>query len=310
MTIHPNNMSIKKSIVTIGVFDGVHIGHQAVIKKVVQRARAIGAASVTITFDPHPMTVLSPGHFVPSLISLKHRIRLIKDLGIDKVQVINFDKRIAKISPEKFIKDIVAGRSNAKEIFVGEDFCFGKGAGADIKALELIGGEAGLKVHTVKAVKRAGRVVSSSEIRRLIIVGRIKDASDLLGRPFSILGTVVSGAKLARILGYPTANINPHHEAMPPGGVYAVKVRFGKRLFKGVMNIGVRPTFYDHGRDAEPSIEVHIFGFHGDIYGKDLEIVFVKRIRAEKKFNTIDSLIEQVRRDEKTAKRLLSLPSP
>ena len=299
-------MSIKRSVVTIGVFDGVHIGHQAVIKKVVQRARAIGAISVTITFDPHPMTVLSPGHFVPSLISLKHRIRIIKDLGIDKVQVINFDKRIAKMSPEKFVKDIVAGRLNAKEIFVGEDFCFSKAAGADIKALKRIGGPAGLKVYSVKAVKRDGQVISSSEIRRLVVAGRIKEASELLGRPFSILGTVVSGAKLARVLGYPTANINPHHEAMPPSGVYAVKVKLNKRLFNGVMNIGVRPTFYDHGMEPEPSIEVHIFGFHGNIYGKDLEIVFVKRIRAEKKFNTIDSLIEQVRKDEKAAKRLLS----
>ena len=296
----------KYSIVTIGVFDGVHIGHQAVIKKVVHRARAIGAISVTITFDPHPMTVLSPGHFVPRLISLKHRVRLIKDLGIDKVQVINFDKRIANMPPEKFVKDIVAGRLNAKEIFVGEDFCFGRHAGADIKELKRIGEMAGLKVHPVKAVKRDGRIISSSEIRRLVVAGKIKEASDLLGRPFSILGTVVSGAKLARVLGYPTANINPHHEAIPPSGVYAVKVKLDKKLLKGVMNIGVRPTFYDHGRDTEPSIEVHIFSFHGSVYGRDLEIIFVKRMRAEKKFNTIDSLIEQVRKDEKAAKRLLS----
>ena len=111
---------------------------------------------------------------------------------------------------------------------------------------------------------------------------------------------------MARLLGYPTANINPHHEAIPPCGVYAVKVKFNKKLFKGVMNIGVRPTFYDHGRDTEPSIEVHIFSFHGSVYGRDLEIIFVKRMRAEKKFNTIDSLIEQVRKDEKAARRLLS----
>ncbi len=291
---------------TIGVFDGVHIGHQAVIKKIVQRARAIGAISITITFDPHPMTVLSPGHFVPSLISLKHRIRLIKALGVDKVQVIGFDKRIAKMPPEKFIKDVVIKKLNAKEIFVGEDFCFGSGARADAKALKEIGRAYGLKVSIVKDAKKGGVIVSSSIIRKFVIKGEIDMASRLLGRPYSILGTVVGGAKLARVLGYPTANLNPHHEAVSPSGVYAVKVRFDGKLFKGIINIGVKPTFYDHGHDKEPSIEVHIFGFHGSIYGKDLEILFVKRIRAEKKFNTIDSLIEQVRKDEKAAKRLLS----
>ncbi|MCX5667493.1 MAG: riboflavin biosynthesis protein RibF, partial [Candidatus Omnitrophica bacterium] len=263
-----------------------------------------------VTFDPHPLKVLGADHLVPSLMSLKHRVNAIKGLGVDKVIVMKFDKRLSEMEPGGFIKNVIQKELNAQEIFVGEDFCFGKAAGADIKALKRIGGTAGLKVYSVKAVKRDGQVISSSEIRRLVVAGGIKEASELLGRPFSILGTVVSGAKLARVLGYPTANINPHHEAMPPSGVYAVKVKLGKKLFKGVMNIGVRPTFYDHGMEPEPSIEVHIFGFHGSIYGKDLEIVFVKRMRAEKKFNTIDSLIEQVRTDEKSAKRLLSLKDP
>jgi riboflavin kinase/FMN adenylyltransferase len=297
---------MKKSVVTIGVFDGVHIGHRAVIKNVVGRAKAVGAMSIVVTFDPHPLKVLGAGHLALSLMSLKHRVNAIKGLGVDKVIVMKFDKRLSGMEPGGFIKNVIQKELNAQEIFVGEDFCFGRHAGADIKALKRIGGTAGLRVHPVKAVKRNGQVISSSEIRRLVVSGRIKDASKLLGRPFSILGTVVSGAKLARVLGYPTANINPHHEAMPPSGVYAVKVKLNKKLLKGVMNIGVRPTFYDHGRDVEPSIEVHIFGFHGSIYGRDMEILFVKRIRAEKKFNTIDSLIEQVRKDEKSAKRLLA----
>jgi riboflavin kinase/FMN adenylyltransferase len=297
---------MKKSVVTIGVFDGVHIGHRAVIKNVVGRAKAVGAMSIVVTFDPHPLKVLGAGHLALSLMSLKHRVNAIKGLGVDKVIVMKFDKRLSGMEPGVFIKNVIRKELKAIEIFVGEDFCFGRHAGADIKALKRIGGTAGLRVHPVKAVKRNGQVISSSEIRRLVVSGRIKDASKLLGRPFSILGTVVSGAKLARVLGYPTANINPHHEAMPPSGVYAVKVKLNKKLLKGVMNIGVRPTFYDHGRDVEPSIEVHIFGFHGSIYGRDMEILFVKRIRAEKKFNTIDSLIEQVRKDEKSAKRLLA----
>ncbi len=301
---------MKKSVVTIGVFDGVHTGHRAVIKKTVDRARAVGAVSIVVTFDPHPLKVLGASDLAPSLMSLKHRVNTIKALGADKVIVMRFDKRLSAMEPGVFIKSIIRKGLNAGEIFVGEDFCFGKGALADIEALERFGRESGLIVHSVKAVKRSGRVISSSQIRRLIVSGRIKEASALLGRPFSVLGTVVSGAKLARALGYPTANINPHHEAMPPSGVYAVRVKLGGKLFKGVMNIGVRPTFYDHGRDIEPSIEVHIFGFHGGIYGKDLEIIFVKRMRAEKKFNTIDSLIEQVRKDENAAKRLLSYSTP
>jgi len=296
----------KSSIVTIGVFDGVHMGHQAVIKKVVSRAKAMGIISIVVTFDPHPMKILRGESLAPSLISLKHRVSLIKDMGVDRVIVMKFDKALSMIKPGDFIKNIIMAELKAKEIFVGGDFCFGRGAIADIEALKEIGKITGIKVRRVKAVKKRSRVVSSSEIRRLVVNGKIRDASKLLGRPFSILGTVISGAKLARSLGYPTANINPHHEVMPPSGVYAVRVKLNGKLFSGVMNIGTRPTFYDHGRDVEPSIEVHIFGFHGSIYGKDLEIVFVNRIRAEKKFKTTDSLIEQVKKDVKTAKRLLS----
>ncbi|MDO8536501.1 MAG: bifunctional riboflavin kinase/FAD synthetase [Candidatus Omnitrophota bacterium] len=296
----------KHSIVTIGVFDGVHIGHRAVIKKIVDRAKAVDAVSVVVTFDPHPIKVLGQGRLVPSLMSLKHRVNTIKGMGVGRVIVMKFDKRLSVMKPDSFIKNVIRKKLNGREIFVGEDFCFGKGAGADINALKRIADKYGLKVHAVKAVRINKKVISSSEIRSLIVSGKIKEASKLLGRPFSILGTVVPGAKLARALGYPTANINPHHEAMPPSGVYAVRVRFNKKTFRGVMNIGVRPTFYDYGKDIEPSIEVHIFGFHGNIYGKDLEIVFVDRMRAEKKFNTIDSLIEQVKKDEKVALRLLS----
>jgi len=299
-------MKTKNSVVTVGVFDGVHIGHRAVIKKVVSRAKMVGAVSIVVTFDPHPLKVLRGKRLALSLISLRHRVKLIKDMGVDKVIIMKFDKILSRMRPDDFIKNIIARKLKAKEIFVGEDFCFGRGAAADIGALKDIGKVAGLKVRLVKAVKNSSGIISSSEIRKLVTSGKISDASKFLGRPLSILGSVVSGAKLARSLGYPTANVNPHHEAIPPSGVYAVKVRFNEKFFKGVVNIGIRPTFYDHGKDVEPSIEVHIFDFHGNIYGKDLEIIFVKRIRAEKKFKTIDSLIEQVRKDKKTAKRLLA----
>ena len=268
-------------------------------------AKAIGAKSVVVTFDPHPLKVLSPGHFVPSLISVKHRVKLIKELGIDRVIVMSFNKKTALMPAEKFIKDIVIKNLNAKEIFVGEDFCFGKNAAGHAQTLKSIGKKEGIKVNIVQHVKKEGLVVSSSLIRKLIVSGQIDKASRLLGRAYSILGTVVGGSKLARKLGYPTANINPHHEAIPPSGVYAVRVRFKERLFNGVMNIGVRPTFYSCGRDEEPSVEVHIFDFSSRIYGKDLEILFVKKLRDEKKFKTIDSLIEQIKNDEALARKVL-----
>lgn len=294
------------SVVTIGVFDGVHIGHKAIIKKVAMRAKMIGLKSVVVTFDPHPLKVLRPRHFVPSLISLKHRVKLIKDIGIDNVLVMKFSKKIASMPPEKFVNDIIIRRLNAKEIFVGEDFCFGKGAKGHVDILKAIGRMKGLKVNVIQHVKKERVIVSSSLIRRLVVNGQIDKVSRLLGRQYSILGTVVGGSKLARLLGYPTANINPHHEAIPPGGVYAVKVRFKKKLFKGIVNIGVRPTFYDHGRDEEPSIEAHIFDFGYRIYGLDLEILFVKKLRNEKKFKTIDSLVEQIKKDERIARRCLA----
>lgn len=298
-------MKTRGSVVTVGVFDGLHVGHAAIIKKVVMRAKKTGAKSIVVTFNPHPLKVLSRRHFVPSLISLKHRIRLMKNIGIDKVLVMNFTKKLANILPEKFVEDILTKKLNAKEIFIGEDFCFGKNAQADAKTLKAIGKKVGLKVNIIRHVKIEGAVVSSSLIRKLVVSGLIDKASRLLGRPYTILGTVVSGSKLGRKLGYPTANINPHHEAVPPSGVYAVKVRFNGKIYKGVMNIGIRPTFYDHGHDKEPAIEVHIFNFHEKVYGMDLEIVFVRKLRDEKKFKKIDSLIEQIKKDEKAAQAVL-----
>jgi riboflavin kinase/FMN adenylyltransferase len=298
-------MSCRGPVVTIGVFDGVHIGHRAVIKEAIRLARARRLKSVVVTFDPHPLKVIRHVKAAPSLISLEHRIALLKALGADSVQVIKFDRKMASMSAERFVNDILVKRLDASMIVVGEDFCLGKGASCDTRCLERIAGKYSIGVKAVRHLKKNGRVVSSTAIRRLVVAGNIAGASSLLGRPFSIFGTVVSGAKLARSLGYPTANINPHHEAIPPSGVYAVKVTLGGRGYNGVLNIGVKPTFYDHGRDKEPLIEAHIFGFRKRIYGRNLEITFVRRLRAERKFKTIDSLISQIKRDEREARRIL-----
>ena len=292
------------SVATIGVFDGVHRGHRAVIKKVVDRARALGTKSVVVTFDPHPSKVLRRGLGAPSLISLEHRIKLIEELGVDILVVLAFTDELARYSPEKFVKRVLVNGLGVKEIYVGENFSFGRGAAADAERLALIAGDISAKVRPVRPVKIGGDVASSSLVRKLILSGRIGMARRVLGRPVAILGTVVPGSRLARGLGYPTANINPHHEVIPPRGVYAVNIRYDGKSLGGVLNIGWKPTFFSP-RDMEPTIEVHIFGFRRKIYGRVLEILFVKKIRNETRFKGRETLVRQIRRDVAAARRIL-----
>ena len=292
------------SIVTIGVFDGVHRGHARVIDAAVKRARALGVKSIVVTFDPHPAKVVRPSSKVPSLISLDHRIRLIGDMTPDILIVLSFTKAFAALTDKEFAGKILAAKAGAKEVYIGDNFYFGKHARSGARELRGLGERFGFKVHVVKALKMGRLRISSSLIRHLIKEGRLHDAARFLGRPVSVLGTVVGGANLARELGYPTANLNPHHEVVPPSGVYAVLVRYKDRLYKGILNIGVRPTFYA-SRDREPAIEVHIFGFNGDIYGKDLEVYFIRKIRQERQFKGQESLVRQIKKDEKAVLAIL-----
>ncbi len=294
----------KGSVVTIGVFDGLHIGHREIIEMVVRRAKKLNLKSVALTFDPHPLKVLHLSSWIPSLLSLNHRIKLIDQLGIDLLVVVNFTKTISNLSPEEFVKEILISKIGAKEIYVGENFYFGKGAKAGVKTLGSLARRFGFRMKIVKPITIGKDIVSSSLIRKLITNGDIAKASKFLDRPVSILGTVISGSRLARVLGYPTANINPHHEAIPPSGVYAVLVRLKNRLFKGVLNIGRRPTFYGP-RDKEPTIEVHIFDFDERIYDKEIEILFIKKLRDEAKFKDRDALVNQIRKDEALARAIL-----
>jgi riboflavin kinase/FMN adenylyltransferase len=291
------------SVVTIGVFDGLHIGHREIIRKVVTAARKTKLTSVVITFDPHPMKVLKPRLKVPSLISLKHRIKLIETLGVDILAVVKFTRSFSKISSEKFVKNILVGKFRMKQIYLGENFYFGNGAKAGAGILRKLSRNYGFRVTTVRPVRAGGHIASSSLIREFILQGKLHEAAGLLGRPVSVLGTVVKGSGIARGLGCPTANINPHHEAIPPRGVYAVMTRLGKRELRGVLNIGFRPTFYS-SRDEEPTVEVHIFGFKGNLYNKDIEVYFVKKIRDEVKFKSKAALIERIKKDMETARRI------
>ena len=296
--------STKGSVVTIGVFDGVHVGHREIIDKVVASARKLKAASVVITFNPHPAKVLRTNCNIPSLISLNHRIRLIEALGVDILVVVKFTRSFSKMSPGKFIKNILVDKLHVKQIYVGENFYFGKGAEAGAEILRRFSSRYAFKVTAVKPVKMLGHIVSSSLIRKSILNGRLYKAANLLGRSVSVFGTVVKGSGIAQGLGCPTANINPHHEVIPPRGVYAVRARFGNKKFGGIVNIGFRPTFYSP-RDEEPTIEVHIFGYTGNLYDKDIEIYFVKKIRDERKFRSKAMLIRQIEKDIREARSAL-----
>lgn len=297
--------NIKGSIVTIGVFDGVHIGHRKVISHVVSRAKELGLKSVLVTFDPHPVKVLTPHIKVPSIMSLEHRIDVIKGMGIDIVLVLRFTKSIARISPEKFVSRILKEKLGMREIYIGENFFFGKGALAGPETLQKLSEKLGFKAHAFKPVKKNGKVVSSSLIRGLIIKGDIRGAASLLGRHVSILGTVVHGAKRGRLLGFRTANLNPHHEAIPPTAVYAMRARLDKKTYDGVLNIGTRPTFHRYSHELESTIEAHLFGFNKDIYGKDMEVIFIKKMRDQFKFNDRTGLMGQIAKDVANARTAL-----
>ena len=299
-----SNAHLKRFFVTMGVFDGVHCAHQKIIKTMVKKAKGKRLSTILITFDPHPANILKRSAKVPLLISLKHRLRLLNELGLDYVIVLRFTKRLSHMNARDFIKNTLS-KIHIDEIIVGRNFFFGRYKKGRFKDLKKFSAFYGYRVSTIDALKSSGRVISSTWIRNLILKGNLKKASSLLSRPVAVLGTVIKGHKRGRIIGYPTANINPHHEAIPPSGVYAVKIILYNRVYKGILNIGVKPTFKKSPGDRESTIEVHIFNFNKYIYGKDLEITFVKRIRREKKFKDMFHLKKRIRQDEKLARRML-----
>lgn len=292
-----------RAVAAVGVFDGLHRGHSRILRAAVEKARRIKGASIALTFDPHPQRE-------ESLYSLKHRLRLIAGLGIDVCVVAGFTRSFSRLSPDDFVKNIILKRIGARHLYVGSNFRFGREAKGDYRTLEKLAKEHrfGLKLFRVIGINR--RPVSSTFIRRLIKKGDFPGAQKLLGRPVSILGTVVRGSFLGRRLGFATANINPHHEVIPPSGIYAVRALFQGRTFPGICYIGGKPTFI--GRRSKVKgrrlvhIEAHIFNFQRNIYGRDLEIQFIKKIREEKKFASPQELSCQVKMDIRRTKKILS----
>ncbi|MFH1782704.1 MAG: bifunctional riboflavin kinase/FAD synthetase [Candidatus Omnitrophota bacterium] len=290
----------KKVCVSIGIFDGVHLGHQKILKKLVKVTKELDAKSLVITFYPHPRKVLDPDITIPFLTSIEHKKNIIEKIGIDYFLALKFTKGLARMDAVQFIEHILLKHFNLKGMVVGKDFLFGNKKKGDFSLLKKIGKSCSFIVYGIDDVKKNKRYVSSTRIRKLIEKGTLKDAEILLGRKVTVFGTVVKGRRVGRDLGFPTANINPHHESIPPSGVYAVDVLLNKSLYRGVLNIGTRPTFM---KDIEPTIELHILDFKKNVYGKDVEIMFIKKLRNELRFKNAEALKTQIKKDISHAKQ-------
>lgn len=289
-------------VLTIGNFDGVHIGHQKIFRSVVARAKAMGGTALAMTFDPHPLKVIAPERGVRILTPFPEKARLMEFYGIDVIVCIPFTREFANTTPEDFIRKVIVDAVGAREVIVGHSYAFGKGKKGSTGLLRRRSRKYGFTFRVVRYAKLYGEVVSSSRIRSLLARGRVCESSWLLGRPYMIEGKVIRGAgRGGKLLNIPTANIESPYELLPKEGVYAVKVRLGGRVFDGAANIGRNPTF----GDQPMSYEIHLFDFSENILGKELRVYFVDRLRDEKTFADIKTLHDQIVRDIERAKDVL-----
>jgi len=290
-----DNADIQRpTVVTLGVFDGLHLGHQQIMRTVVERARVVCAVPTAITFDPHPRAVLHPDSAPPLLQTLDQRLANFEVLGIEQAIVIRFDKAFATIDAESFIRKILYERLHCKEVHIGKDFAFGRGRQGNIGLLRKVGAELGFVADEVPEVQFRGRRISSSVIRELLATGNVNLARRMLGRPYGVEGVIERGARRGHTIGFPTANLRPVNRVIPRYGVYATATLWDGVWRQSITNIGVRPTF-EH--TAEPSIETYIFDFDEDIYGDVIRVRFIYRIRDERKFNGPEELKLQISKD-------------
>jgi riboflavin kinase/FMN adenylyltransferase len=287
----------------IGVFDGVHRGHQTVISTSAQHARSANGTPVVVTFDPHPMKVLRPMEAPHLLTATQHKIRLIRDLGVRHLLVIKFDKAFAATPPEDFVQQLVTHSKPLREICVGHEWSFGKGRRGNLALLRKLGAEFDFEVVGIPAVTlRNGELVSSTAIRHAIEAGDLAKAAEMLGREYTILGTVVRGEHLGKKIGFPTANLSAHSEQFPPNGVYFAQATLNGIIHAGVVNLGYRPTVSSD--KAERVLEIYLLDFDHNIYGKDIEVRFVRYLRPEQKFENLDALVRQIALDVQQARKL------
>jgi riboflavin kinase / FMN adenylyltransferase len=284
----------RPSVVTLGVFDGLHLGHQLIMQTVVERARAVSAVPTVITFEPHPRALLHPESAPPLLQTFDQKIEALGALGIEQTIVINFNMNFAQTRAEGFLRDVIVDRLHASEVYLGCGFAFGHGREGNIDLLRTVSKSLGFFADEVPELRLRGRRVSSSRIRELLMEGRVGIARRMLGRPYGVEGRVVRGAERGRILGFPTANLHPQNRVIPRHGVYVTATLIGDQWRRSVTNIGTKPTF---GEDNASSVETFVMNWSGDLYGDVLRVRFLHRLRAEKKFSSVDELKSQIKSD-------------
>ena len=294
-------------VVALGNFDGVHLGHQVVVRRVVEEARSRGMRAVAVTFDPHPRAILRPGSEPKLLTVLEVREELLLGCGVDEVRVLRFDLELSKKRPGDFVREVLVGELGAGVVVVGENFRFGYKASGDVKDLDRhmrdAGGEAyAVPTYVLGEAAGSGEAINSTRIRMLLHDGEAREAARLLGRPYSLRGVVVEGDKRGHALGFPTANVLPGAVALVPGrGVYAGHVRVGEERYGACTNVGVAPTF----ERRESRVEAYLLDYEGDLYGEVIDVTFEERLRPEKQFSSVYELKEQIARDVAEARRVV-----
>ena len=295
-----DNASITRpTVLTLGVFDGLHLGHQLIMKTLVERAQAIGAVPTVITFEPHPRAVLHPDSAPPLLQTFDQKIEALGVLGIEQTIIIHFDKEFAQLRAEEFLRDVLSDRLHAKEVYLGRGFAFGHNREGNIELLRKVSNDLGFFADEVPEVRLRGRRIGSTRIRELLLQGRVNLARRMLGRPYGVEGRVVRGAERGAMIGFPTANLHPQNRVIPLNGVYVSATLIGGQWRRSVTNIGTRPTFE---KAAETSVETFVIDWTGNLYGDVVRIRFLHRLRDERKFSSVDELKRQIQTDVEHAR--------
>lgn len=294
---HANELNAggKKVCLAIGFFDGVHLGHQQIIRQTIAGARQHDALALVLTFDRHPDAIVAPDRVPPLIYSLPQKLRAIESLGADTVLLIHFDEEFSRQTGEKFIRRLARDIGQIQSLCVGADFVFGHQRSGNVALLKKLGSEIGFGVHGLAAVSLDGQIVSSTRIRDLIRAGDLDTVGQMMGRPYGISGRVVKGDRLGQQLGFPTANLDTTGLALPPNGVYAGLAKVGGKAYRAAINIGFRPTVDSKAQALR--VESHLLDFSGDIYDKELEIEIGDKLREEKRFGSATELREQIARD-------------
>jgi len=295
---HLNRLFVNP-VITLGNFDGVHLGHQKIFERLKEEALKIRGEAVVITFEPHPLQVLSPKRCPPLLTPFRKKMMLIENSGIETVLCIEFSSAFAEMSPLEFVRNVLVEKVNAKKIIVGYNYHFGRGKSGDVETLKNICKRFGVEVEVIEGLTVDRMIVSSSRIRELIRDGEVEKASKLLGRDYPIIAKVVEGSRRGHTLGFPTANLEISDELYPKTGVYAVEVIWNQQVFNGLANVGLNPTFSttQESKKERFSLEVYILNFNQNIYGDELQVNFKARIRDEIRFDSPSDLINQIQKD-------------